>query len=127
MGLDPSLGIPLLAPLRGVGALCLHENGERRHRQADPPPGFRLLTDAPGRSRYMAHGVKMKPIARLWGPGGPGLAAILRVDLRAGPVDSPVDLPAVPLDSPVDPVDVRRASRGRCRRRKTCKPQRLPK
>ena len=57
------------------------------------------------------------PIASFRGPG-------LVPDRRAA---APVDPPAAPVDSPVDPVDVRRASRGRRRRRKTCKPQRLPK
>ena len=68
------------------------------------------------------------PIAGFRGPGlVPGRPAAAPVDPPAAPVDAPVDPPAAPLDAPVDPVDVRRASRGRRRRRKTCKPQWLPR
>ena len=96
----------------------------------------RLVADAGGEKRASRSGsfsykerptldlLLQNPIAGFWGAGW---VPSLPVDPPAAPVDSPVDPPAAPVDSPVDPVDVRRVSRGRRRRRKTCKPQRLPK
>ena len=86
----------------------------------DPPFLTKLIVYREG-LKHTAHGVKITLGLVFWGLGcGLGCwRAVLPLLLSIRP----------PILSilPADPVDVRRGSRGRRRRRKTCRPQWLPR
>jgi transposase len=66
-------------------------------------------------------------MARWMGVGRKPAAPLTLADQLLSESSAPVDPPAAPVDLPAGPVDFRRAPGGRRMRRKTCKPQWLPR